>query len=201
MGNMATALFDRLDDAYNAVQECTQAGIDHHDISLIARDLRVSEDLQPELNRPLDSESLGKNASAGAAIGAGAGLLAGLSAIVLPVIGPAVAFGAAATGAVIGAGASTMITAIDRASTTEEESAFYREALRRGGAVVTIQTTDEALLNKATDILNRHHAVDTEQRMAQWKQEGWDGHNSDSSQYESSPDNPVRRRPGDMMAA
>lgn len=57
----------------------------------------------------------------------------------------------------------------------EEDRHTYAEGIRRGGVMVSAQV-DEARLDKAMDVLERHGAVDLDEREAAWKREGWTGY-------------------------
>jgi len=54
----------------------------------------------------------------------------------------------------------------------ERERAYYQEAARRGGVILTV-SAQENQLDRACDILERHHPVDIETRARQWQQQGW----------------------------
>lgn len=57
----------------------------------------------------------------------------------------------------------------------DEDRATYAEGLRRGGYIVTVQAND-ALYEKAIDILDDEGTVDLEQRTQSWRKEGWAGY-------------------------
>jgi uncharacterized protein (TIGR02271 family) len=56
----------------------------------------------------------------------------------------------------------------------DDDRATYAEGLRRGGYIVTVQAND-ALYEKAIDILDDEGTVDLDQRAQSWRQEGWTG--------------------------
>jgi hypothetical protein len=58
---------------------------------------------------------------------------------------------------------------------TEEEAHYYAEALRRGGIVITVAADQATQADLAVAVLQRHGAVDIEQRAAEWKKQGWKG--------------------------
>ncbi len=45
----------------------------------------------------------------------------------------------------------------------------YSQAIERGGYVLTLTARDDEQVERATEILNRHNAVDMEEREAQWQ--------------------------------
>src|SRR4029450_13412650 len=55
-----------------------------------------------------------------------------------------------------------------------EEAHAYAEGVRRGGALVVIESSDERA-ERGMEILQRLHPVDIHARTAQWRQEGWTG--------------------------
>jgi uncharacterized protein (TIGR02271 family) len=55
---------------------------------------------------------------------------------------------------------------------------IYSEAVNRGSHVLTIDTRDDDQLNRATDILNQHHPIDVDDRVAQWRSAGWEADTS-----------------------
>lgn len=92
----------------------------------------------------------------GAAVGAGAGLLASAGMLLVPGIGPFLAAGTltatmggavagGAGGAVLGGAAGAIFGAVteDDADQPHEISAFYREGVERGKALVTIDVADD----------------------------------------------------------
>jgi len=46
---------------------------------------------------------------------------------------------------------------------------MYSQAVERGGYVLTLTARDDEQVERATEILNRHNAVDMEEREAQWQ--------------------------------
>ena len=53
------------------------------------------------------------------------------------------------------------------------DAELYSEAVRRGSYVLTVEVPDDNLVDQATDVLDRHHPVDIEERASQWKSGGW----------------------------
>jgi uncharacterized protein (TIGR02271 family) len=54
----------------------------------------------------------------------------------------------------------------------EPEARSYAEGVRRGGTLVTVQAAEDRA-DLAAEILERHGAVDIDQRTAEWRQGGW----------------------------
>ena len=55
-----------------------------------------------------------------------------------------------------------------------DEAHSYAEGVRRGGALVVVESSDERA-ERGMAILQRLHPVDIHARTAQWQQEGWTG--------------------------
>ena len=54
----------------------------------------------------------------------------------------------------------------------EQHDATYSEAVQRGGYVLAVDASDDAEAERASDILERYHPVDIDERQAQWRQGG-----------------------------
>ena len=65
-----------------------------------------------------------------------------------------------------------------------DEAFAYAEGVRRGGALVVVESSDEQA-ERGMAILQRLHPVDIHARTAQWQQEGWTG--ADASATTSTP--------------
>jgi Sec-independent protein translocase protein TatA len=105
----------------------------------------------------------------------------------VPVIGPILAAGpiaAALTGAGIGAAAGGLIGALTESGIPENEAKYYAEGVRRGDVLVTVKT-DEARADRVCDVLDRHDAVDVDDRVQNWKTRGWSGWDSSAEPYTS----------------
>lgn len=62
----------------------------------------------------------------------------------------------------------------------EEDRTAYAEGLSRGGVALSV-TTEDAEHDRVADILERHGAVDLDEREAEWRREGWVGHVPDEA--------------------
>jgi uncharacterized protein (TIGR02271 family) len=55
-----------------------------------------------------------------------------------------------------------------------DEAQVYAEGIRRGGALVIVESSDE-WADRGLEIMHRRQAVDMDERTAHWRQEGWRG--------------------------
>lgn len=165
MNQTVAAVFDHARDAEMAIQALQDAGFARNCISLVVRNNESGSDTPRA-----QSQSSGSAAGAGAAVGGIAGLLTGLGALVIPGIGPVVAAGpiAAALGsAAIGAAAGGLAGALIRGNVPAHEADYYAESVRRGDALVTVDSDDPDAAERASAILDRAGASSTELKSAQ----------------------------------
>src|SRR3954468_4597082 len=171
MAQAITRLFDRYEDAEAAVRELEAAGVPHHDISLIANNAE-GRPVQSDGREGSDaSEGAGKGATTGGLVGGGAGLLAGLGMLAIPGLGPVVAAGWLVSTPVgagarrgVGGPAGTLVGA----GVDENDANAYAEGVRRGGALVTVRSS-ETMVDRIVDILDDDGTVDLDQRTDSWR--------------------------------
>jgi len=169
-------LFDNLSEAHRAVDELSRLGLSRSDISVIAPKRDAIDTLDEEAqDKTHAAEGAGIGATTGALAGGAAGILASLGLLAIPGIGGLLAAGpiiTALTGAGIGAAAGGIIGGLVGLGIPEDHAEEYEEGVRRGGTVVTAKV-DDAKAGEAADILDRHGAVNMEQRVSTWKSAGW----------------------------
>jgi uncharacterized protein (TIGR02271 family) len=189
MKRTITAMFDRYQDAVEAVRKLESAGIPHSDISIVSND-PANRDRLNKASGPSTAArrsdatdgddaatGAGTGASMGALLGGGAGLLAGLGMLAIPGLGPVVAAGWLASTLVgAGAGAATggLVGALTGAGIDEADAHTYAEGIRRGGTLVTVRA-EEAQSSRVIDILDDEGTVNLDHREATWRKEGWTG--------------------------
>ena len=170
------ALFDNFADAQSAVQELVNDGFDRSHVSLVAGDRAGA--YANELKHPADEgAATATGAATGAVLGGIGGVLAGLGALAIPGIGPVIAAGpliAGLIGAGVGATVGGLVGALVDAGLPEEHAGYYAEGVRRGGTLVSVESSDTEV-NRVIDILDRHDPVDINQRVSTWRQSGWTG--------------------------
>jgi hypothetical protein len=180
-------LFRNYRDAEQAVLALQEAGFDPENISLLARNNAIEENLPGETTVGDVAEGAGVGAATGGFAGGLLGVLAGLGAIVIPGIGPAVAAGSLAAtlglltgGASLGAAVGGILGAMTKLSVPEEEAQVYIEGVRRGYLLVIAQAETDRLA-KARAILENAHAEDIDALRRSWKEAGWSAVDDGSS--------------------
>jgi len=171
-------LFEYYQDAERAVNDLNARGFGRNEISVAARDTALKNRVVGGKEDAV-AESAGAGAIGGGAVGGIAGLLVGIGALAIPGIGPVVAAGTLATvlgstaaGAGIGAAAGGLIGALVGLGIPEEDAQFYAEGVKRGGVLVTVQTSDDRAQD-ALDIMRRANAVDVDTQRNAWRSSGW----------------------------
>lgn len=179
-------LFDNHDDAERCLSELRDAGVRGEDISLVASDYRGSFRTEKGTGETTDKATMGENIAGGAIFGGLGGLLIGLGALAIPGLGPIVAAGPLATtlaGAGIGAVGGGIVGAIREAGVTEEEAHIYAEGVRRGGTLVIVMGSSVSE-DMIMDVMDRHGAVDIEERETAWRSAGWSKFDPNAGPYE-----------------
>jgi uncharacterized membrane protein len=176
-------LFENYNDADRAVAELNARGFGRNEISVAARDSAIRDRMvagESGAERAV-AESAGAGAIGGSVVGGLAGLLVGIGALAIPGIGPVIAAGTLATtlgstalGAGIGAAAGGLIGALVGMGIPEEDAHFYAEGVKRGGVLVTVQTSDDRA-NEAMSIIRQSNAVDVDTQRHTWTKSGWAG--------------------------
>ena len=168
-----TALYDDKTAAQGAVNELVSNGFAQDQISLVSQ-ADGDEAATPSNHHPTDAADtkvIVQDAGIGAAVGGVGGLIIGLAALAIPGIGPIVAAGpiaAALAGLGVGAATGGLVGALQDVGLSYEQVEYYAEGVRRGNTLVTVHA-DEAKLEQAQEIINRHHPVDLEQRKTAWQ--------------------------------
>jgi uncharacterized protein (TIGR02271 family) len=181
MAKTVIGLMDTQQEAEDVVRELTTAcGCERGDIGLMTR--RVEGDSGRHAAGDDDSdEGLSgalTGAGTGAAVGGVVGLVAGVASLAIPGFGPIIAAGPIAStlaGAGIGAVAGGLIGGLIDLGVPEDEAHYYAEGVKRGGTLVTVHARDDETANCALQVMERHGAVDINERAEQWTQEGWSG--------------------------
>lgn len=164
MAQTITRSYENYADAETAVVRLEAAGASPDDISIIGY----------QTSRLADDAAVG--AEVGGTVGGGAGLLAGLAALPVAGVGPVLAagwiFGTLAVGATGGAAAGSLIGALAGAGFGDDEANYLAETVRRGGALVSVRTTDSHV-PAIEKILEGAGPIDSELRRAEYQRGGW----------------------------
>lgn len=164
MTQTVTRSYESHVDAETAVTRLEAAGVPSDDISIIG--YRAAE--------LADDAAIG--AEVGGTVGGSAGLWAGLAALPIPGVGPVLAagwiFGTLAVGATAGAAAGSLIGVMTGAGIRDDEANFLAETVRRGGAVVSVRTTDSHVPT-IEKIMDGAGPIDADIRRAEYQREGW----------------------------
>lgn len=180
-------LFDSLGEAESATRDLITAGYSRDDIGLLASDATGEwsryKTSTLEGARPMStlegaaptSKEMGSGVGTGTVVGGVGGLLVGLTQLAIPGIGWLAAAGTLVTavlGAGMGAAAGGLLTAVEKLGVPKDKTGYYAEAVRRGGTLVLVRLEEEQI-DDALAIMERHHAVDIEERAEKWRAGGW----------------------------
>ena len=86
------------------------------------------------------------------------------------------------TGSSIGNDISNFFGSIFGSDINEDELDIYSEAVRRGSAVVIVETNDQ-MTERASEVLNQHNAVDVDRRAAQYRASGYNKYDAKAPLY------------------
>jgi hypothetical protein len=179
MARTITRSYDERSAAETAVSRLEAAGVQPDDISIVSYSPGQIED---------DATTGGE---IGGIAGGGAGLLAGLAALPIPGVGAALAagwlIGTTAVGATAGVAAGSLIGALTGAGMSEDEAHYFAETIRRGGAVVSVRTT-ESHATAIGKIMDGAGPIDAAARRAEYEREGWTRFDEKAGPYRSPHD-------------
>ena len=189
MTKIVVGLFKDVNEAQAVVEKLTQKGFPSDSISVVARDKATDRDeaadaeekpKEKSKDKP-EAEGVTKGAVLGGAIGGVAGLAAIAAGLTLPGIGPTLAAGpiTALWGTAVGALTGGLLGGLIKMGVPEREANYYAEGVRRGGALVTVETDDDRA-EEAAALMRENGAIDIERLAADWQAEGWT--NFDSSE-------------------
>ena len=178
------ASFDGYPAAQQAMRDLMDNGYMACDIGIVASNSQ--KDVPVDNGAPDDTgHAASDSALTGGVVGGAAGLAASLAALAIPGIGPIIAAGplvAMLSGAGAGAVAGGLLGALTDTGVPEEHANYYAEAVRRGGALVTVKV-DESRADLASGILKANGAIDLHERVSRWREAGWDGWNPTALPY------------------
>ena len=195
MNKSIVAIYDDIVTARQVVEDLVNANFARDTISLITNDAhnQYSRFLDKDYTAREDAVTASEGAGFGAVVGALTGVLVGLAALTIPGLGIAIVAGpivAGLTGAVAGALTGGIVAALVKSGVPEDEAPYYAEGIRRGGTLISVQTSDTLL---AQDIMNRHGSTNIHERISLWRQEGWKGFDTDVVANEGTTKTPPKR--------
>jgi hypothetical protein len=183
MTKIVVALYDDIVIARRVVEELVNADFPRSDISLITNDANNQYQQYSDATYipQDDAVTAVDGAGFGAVVGALTGLLAGAAALMIPGIGLAIVAGpivAVLTGTVAGAVTGGIVGALVKSGMPEDEAPYYAEGIRRGGTLISIETSDTL---RAQDVLDRQGSINIHERSNLWRREGWQGFNTETN--------------------
>jgi len=98
---------------------------------------------------------------------------------------------AAASADRVRSGGSALLEELTDEGVPPDEAAAYVEGVRRGGTLVRVTAQDD-WADEGLEIMQRRQAIDLDERVVQWRQEGWT-HTASSAAAQTTT--PVRREP------
>jgi len=197
MAKTIVGSFDTFDEAQKVMAELHQRGFNQNDISIVANNASgqyVTDTTATPTRATAEAGGAASGAAAGGLLGGAAGLIVGLMGLAIPGIGAIVAAGplaATLAGAGVGAVAGGLIGGLTRVGVPEEEANAYAEAVRRGGALVTVRAEDDRA-EEAAELMRMRGAIDIERRAELWRGQGWTRYDPSAQPYTA--DELVRER-------
>jgi len=176
--------FDGYESAQRVSQLLKEQGFRDDEISIVARDVAGAprHELASDADAPSNTAT---GAVTGGVVGGAVGLVANLAAVALPGLGAIMAAGplvVALTGAGAGAVAGGLIGALTDEGIPEDRASYYAEAVRRGGAIVTVRA-DDTRADRAAEIMLLNGGIDIDERAARWRDAGWNGFDGSARPY------------------
>jgi uncharacterized membrane protein len=184
MAKTIVGSFDNFDEAQRVSRELMDEGFAAADMSVVASNVKGEFAIDDRV-KVTDASNTATGAVAGGVLGGAAGLAASLMGLAIPGIGPIVAAGplaAALSGAGAGVIAGGLIGSLTELGVSKPDAEYYAEAVRRGGALVTVRTGDEAA-DRVVEIMHEHGAIDIDRRAAAWRERGWSGFDPAATPY------------------
>ena len=189
MSATVIGLFDTYADAEAAVRDLVDRGISRDRISLVANRYATgytgNETFETTTADEAGHSGTGHGAKTGSVVGGLTGFLIGMGFLAIPGVGPLLAAGpilSTLAGAGLGAAAGGLLGALTNAGVPKEHAELYSEGVRRGGTLVTVDAPD-GRENEIAPILDRHNAVDIEQRGLVYRQTGYTGYAESLPEY------------------
>lgn len=165
-------IFGSRADAEHAAQRLTSLGISPERFTILSPGMR--EPLRDRV--PTDEgEAHGTGAAIGAVVGGATGAAAGMPlgaaiSFMVPGVGPVIAFGLIGA-ALLSAGGAAIGSALENRLThgvPRDDLFIYEDALRQGRSVVLALTEDEAVAERAREVLGAAGGIDVDTARHEW---------------------------------
>ena len=186
-------LFEDQPTAAQVVQNLTDRGFDSDLMSVVSGGFQGDRVALDPLAK--QKHAVVEGAGIGAAIGAAGGIIASLASLAIPGVGVVLAAGpiiSALVGATTGAIAGGFVGGLVDLGLSEHHAHAVVEGIRRGGTLLAVACEDDRA-DEVADIMRKHDAVDLQERIQQWRSEGWKSPASPSSSTESDNAPPLAR--------
>ncbi len=178
MTKAIVAIYDDIVVAQQVIEDLVKSGVPGITINLI------TNDSHNQYSRYLDKGYTSRNEAIRAGDGVGAavvggltGTLAELTALTISGIGLSLAAGPMTPSLI--EGNTGIIGTLVGSGVTETEASYYAEGIRRGGTLISIQSSN---VPQAEDIMNRYGAINIHERVNLWRQTGWTGFDAQPSE-------------------
>ena len=123
------------DDAIDAIRRLQSAGFTNDQVSVIARDERVTQRVTDDTGTEAEEGAVA-GAVTGGVLGGVAALIAGASAVAIPGVG--LAIGAPIAAAIAGAAGGGLVGGLVGMGIPEEDAKVYNERLEQGDIIVSV---------------------------------------------------------------
>ncbi len=166
MTKTVIAIYDELASAYGAAKDLMDRGFPSQSISMLINDNASSH------------EEAGQ-------------FLGGVKRLVVPGIGTVSVFGLLG-GALQDTENSNILEALSRMGLPDEAAQAFAEGVRRGGTLLSLSAEDDEAA-QAREMMDSHQPYDVNQRLAVWRQQGWQGFDPQAQPYtpaEMAPEQP-----------
>ena len=176
-------------DGYESAQRMSQVlkdnGFRDEEISIVASDVAGVHRPHELVSEAEATSNTATGAVTGGLVGGAVGLVANLAAAAVPGLGAILVVGplvVALTGAGAGAVAGGLIGALTGEGVSEEHASYYAEAVRRGGAIVSVRA-DDTRADRAAELMLMNGGIDIAERAARWRDAGWNGFDGSARPY------------------
>lgn len=172
-GLVLSAIFENRLQAEMTVAQLRGIGVRDESISLVALHHGEPSATHPDgTDATVQADSKTSGAMKGLGIGAGVGVLFGLAAFAIPGVGPfitagalaealGVVGGAAASGAIVGGAAGTLVGALVNYGISPQDAEFFDRRIREGGILLSVRSGDAEEADRIRDVFKSYGGQST----------------------------------------